>query len=101
MIGHYDKDGSVLSLEEWAKKFEDSTYKRIAETTLQDGQWVSTVWLGLDYSFGDGDPLIFETVIFKSAEDLDELDRARYPTLEATQAGHQAMVEKWESDASP
>jgi len=54
---YYDKDGSPLEMMDWAIKFDQPEYKRIAETSLPDGKWISTVWLGLDHSFGGG-PLL-------------------------------------------
>ena len=50
---------------------------------------VSTVWLGMDHSFGDGPPLIFETMVFGGELD-QECDR--YTTEEQAQQGHAAMV---------
>ena len=58
---YYDRQGNPLTLEEWAATFEArQDQKRVAETTLPNGRWVSTVWLGLDHAFSAGPPLIFE-----------------------------------------
>lgn len=90
---HYDKQGKVVPLMEWAKLMEDWDYRRI-------GLWkgkvyrVSTVWLGLDHNWGNGEPLIFETMVFKGKDSMD-LDMERYSTLEQAQGGHKAMVAKW------
>jgi hypothetical protein len=93
---YYDKDGTPIEkVEYWAKKYEEHGYKRVAETTLPDGTWVSTVWLGVDYNFGDGPPLIFETMVFSSQNELSELDLDRYATLAEAEAGHIAMVATW------
>jgi hypothetical protein len=78
---------------------------------------VSTVWLGIDHSFGQfrrlmGEshvPIIFETMIFAPGDvtiggedDLDEYQE-RYATEEAAQAGHDralaAVVEKLGPDS--
>lgn len=80
---------------EWAKDHSNLQYKRVAETMLPNGKWVSTVWLGLDHSFGDGPPLIFETMVFASKDDLQEEDCERYSTEAQAIAGHDAMVAKW------
>jgi hypothetical protein len=65
------------------------------ETTLPDGKWVSTVWLGIDHRFGgDGPPLIFESMVFSKAGG-DELDCKRFATLGDARTGHDAMVLKW------
>jgi len=37
--------------------------KRVAESLIS-GFWISTVFLGLDHSWGEGPPICFETMIF-------------------------------------
>lgn len=42
-----------------------SHWQRVAETTLPNHYWVSTVFLGLDHNFyDDGPPILFETMTF-------------------------------------
>ena len=96
-IRYYDKDGSPMEMMEWGdkKQINDPEYKRVAETTLTDGTWISTVWVGLDMQFGDGPPLIFETMVFLSKDNLDEQDMDRYSTLEEAMEGHDRMVKQW------
>lgn len=91
---YFDKYGKPLSLMEWGDLMGNIAYKRIAETTLPDGKWVSTVWLGLDHNWQYGRPLIFETMVFSKHGDGGELDMERYSTLEEAEAGHKKMVEK-------
>ena len=72
----------------WAKWFEDDSERRVALTEI-DGVSVSTVFLGLDHSFGGGTPILFETMIFGGEyDDYQE----RYHTLEEAQAGHEKAV---------
>ena len=53
---------------------------------------VSTVFLGIDYSFGEpGGPVLFETMIFWRGHELDEW-RERYRTRDEALAGHAAAV---------
>lgn len=52
-----------VDLMTWAKWFENADDRRIAETII-GGARVSTVFLGIDHSFGNGSPLLFETMIF-------------------------------------
>jgi len=52
---------------------------------------ISTVFLGIDHSFGDGPPLIFETMVFGGALD-QEMDR--YSTWDEAEGGHNAMMER-------
>lgn len=60
---------------------------------------MSTVWLGIDHSFGSGPPLIFETMVFSSKDDFHDLDCERYSTETQALAGHARMVEKWSVEA--
>lgn len=82
----------------------DMTQRRIAETTLPDGKWVSTVWLGLDHGAGCGPPLIFETMVFAPSRDgelRESLDCDRYATAAEAKAGHAEMVAKWSKGEQP
>ena len=99
-MGKYDRQGNPMTdVMEWGKLFEAPEYKRVAETTLSDGKWVSTVWLGLDHRYdGDGPPLIFETMVFPSHGKYVELDMDRYSTEEEAITGHEVMVRKWSKE---
>ena len=68
-------------------------YKKVAVTAIGERVRVSTVWLGLDHSFGltSKTPIIFETLVFGGPFDGD---MERYSTEEEALRGHQAMVEK-------
>jgi hypothetical protein len=93
---YYDRQGNAMTREEWATSYETrQDQKRVAETTLPNGRWVSTVWLGLNHQYGDGPPLIFETMVFPNQKDMGELDCDRYSTEAEALAGHAAMVDKW------
>ena len=51
---------------------------------------ISTVFLGLDHNYeDDGEPLIFETMVFGGPLDGEMV---RYSTWEAAEKGHAAMV---------
>ena len=95
MSEYYDRQGHpIATMQEWRRRRESE--RRVAETTLSDGKWVSTVWLGLDHSFGSGPPLIFETMVFdREKSGMSDLDCDRYSTEAEALAGHAAMVEKW------
>jgi len=89
-----------MSMLEWSAKFNDMDYKRVALDELPNGYRVSTVWLGLDHSFGGATPLIFETMVFP-ADGWGDEDCARYSTEAEAIDGHAAMVAKWTSAAHP
>lgn len=96
-VDYYDKEGRPITLLEWAHLFEDKAYCRIAEDTLDDGTWISTVWLGLDHGLGlSVRPLIFETMVFAGkARPASNLDQRRYSTLIDALLGHSEMVAEW------
>ena len=85
MSEFYGVDGKPISMEEWGMLRRDWGIKRVAETKL-GGVYISTVWLGMDHNYGDGPPIIFETMIFGGEHD-EYCDR--YATLEEAKAGHE------------
>jgi hypothetical protein len=92
-------DGNPITVDEWSRAFAD-TAARTIKTDLVDGALVSTVWLGLDHSFGDGRPMIFETMVFPNGVVGmgDYCDR--YSTKEEAIAGHAKAVE-WVKSGTP
>lgn len=108
-IGRYmlDADGRTpilaRDLFEWARWFEDSCgdeRRRVGQTYLADGAvMVSTVFLGLDHSFREGPPVLWETMVFVEVDPappnlkaLAESHVERYTSWEAARAGHEAVV---------
>jgi hypothetical protein len=61
----------------------------IAKDEPVPGVVVSTVLLGIDHSFGEAVPILFETMIFGG--DHDDYQR-RYHTRAEAEAGHQEAV---------
>lgn len=92
----YDPDGNPISDREVGPLMRDPERKFVAKTHVHEVE-VSTVWLGLDHSFGDGPPLIFETMVFGGPHDQY---CERWPTKEAAQAGHDRIV-AWLSQEGP
>src|SRR5258705_6138330 len=89
-----DDDGTTRPLPEgtYPTRFSMDD-KRVAETTVGE-LWVSTVFLGLDHSYLDGPPILFETMVFPSKSKGDFGDNLcwRYPTKVAAAAGHAFLV---------
>lgn len=85
---YYDKAGRQIDTAEWARLIEDVEARKVGLDMVADVR-VSTVWLGLDHGWGEGAPLIFETMVFGGA--LDE-ECVRYSTLDEAEAGHAAML---------
>lgn len=71
---------------EWSQPIEE---RRVGRDKAGD-YTVSTVFLGLDHQFGDGPPLLFETMVFGG--DSEECER--YTTYEEAVAGHRRWVKR-------
>ena len=86
----YKLDGHKVvrceNLLEWAHWFE--TADRCVKLTVQGDVWVSTVFLGLDHGWGEGPPVVFETMVFNPGSS----DMERYCTWEEAEEGHDRMV---------
>ena len=82
---YYDREGRPLDDPmKWAKLFSDPKYKVLQKTETR-GAVVSTVWLGLDHGWGEGPPIIFETIVFGGRCDGEMW---RYSTEEQARLGH-------------
>ena len=80
------------NLLQWGRWMEDPDNKLVALTEIDDLR-VATVFLGVNNQFNEGQPFLFESLVFKG-EQLDwEYDGARYRTWEEAKAGHDAIVE--------
>ena len=77
------------NLTEWSEWF-SANDRKVARDTVNESD-ISTVFLGLDHSFGEGPPLLFETLVFSGKLD-GEMDR--YSTWDEAIAGHAAMIER-------
>ena len=73
---------------EWAKWFE-KVDRSIKQTKITNEINVSTVFLGLDHSFGGPAPILFETMIFGGPHDQY---RERHTTYEEAEEGHLRAV---------
>lgn len=91
---YLDSDNHLVGTHEfleWARWFE-YTNRVVGWTQIVADVHVSTVFLGIDHRhFGDGPPIVFETMIFGGA--LDQ-DMWRYSSWDDAEAGHKAAVRK-------
>ena len=78
----------------WARWYA-SADRIIAKTSTQNGD-VSTMFLGIDHQWGDGLPLLYETMIFGGPEDGYQ---DRYTTRNEAVAGHAVAVALITKDA--
>jgi len=88
---YFDRAGRRIGRDEWATRFEDLAYKRIGYDEL-DGVVVSTVWIGMDMSYAERPPLIFETMVFSDRDTLSTLYCQRYATEEGASTGHREVA---------
>ena len=72
----YDRKGRPIPMEAWGPLHADKSYQVLAQHWVR-GWKVSTIWLGLDHSFGEGPPVIFETMIFAPKDEHAEEDAER------------------------
>lgn len=94
MAEYYILDGHTAvaaDMMTWARWLESSIdARRVAQDQVGDTR-ISTVFLGLDHSFGGGGPpLLFETMTFGPGDEECE----RCTTWEQAEAQHAAMVAK-------
>lgn len=95
MPEHYILEGKTVKpvpMMVWAHWLEKHWNARIikCEPITMDTA-VSTVFLGLNHQYGDGPPLLFETLVFGGTMD-GEMDR--YATYDEAVTGHAAMCER-------
>ncbi len=71
---HYiiDKDHrfhvvDLFAWAEWMEREDHAALVRVAETTCGP-YWISTIFLGLDHSFGEGPPVLWETMVFDQSK---------------------------------
>lgn len=79
---------------EWGQWFK-SANRHVAKTQISDDIDVSTVFLGLDHSFGEGSPILFETMVFGGKFDQE---MERYATWDEAEQGHKNWVKKVEKE---
>ncbi len=71
----------------WARWFEINRESRIVKRTKVKENEVSTVFLGLDHSFGASKPVLWETMVFPAC-----VISQRYSSEEDAIAGHDEIV---------
>lgn len=77
----------------WARWFERPGNKIVIRSYAPDVM-VSTVFLALDHGFGDGPPVLWETMVFCDGTCRDR-DSARYTSRYSALRGHVRMCKSW------
>jgi len=81
-----------VDLMTWAYWLEtNDRHVALTKTKLHD---ISTVFIGIDMSFCNGPPLVFETLVFDDAGAGD--DQWRYSSWDDAVTGHKAVVRRIE-----
>jgi len=113
---YFDKQGNPITMHQWSdlrheRVVDDygnitvdrmSDYARIGWQEFEGGIRVSTVWLGMDHGFGDGPPVLFETMIFSDHEKYPyNQAQTRYVTEEEASEGHRRTCNDVERGVRP
>jgi hypothetical protein len=101
---YYNMEGEPISRREGLKLFgDDPNLRRVAFTRIEEGEHVgveiSTVLLVINHQFGEGPPIIFETMVFHDGDGWRGEEQRRYSTKEEALAGHREIVAKITSGA--
>jgi hypothetical protein len=82
------------TVEEWHQLFTmraRNDQRRVALDKLPDGTLVSTVFLGIDHSMGEGPPILFETMV-RDPRTRQWADQTRCATWDEALAMHAAAL---------
>ena len=82
----------------WCQKHHDR--RSLGRTTIGKAL-VSTTFLGLDHSYGQGHPILWETMVFDPQEAGDSVYCERYTSREAAAQGHARVVAALLSGKTP
>lgn len=69
-----------------------ATHDRVVAKTEIGQKLLSTVFLAINHQWGDGPPLLFETIFFN--EEAECLEMQRYSTWAEAELGHMEWTEK-------
>jgi hypothetical protein len=86
-----DKTYRKCTTTEWSEQCQDmraSHTKHVGDDYIGEYR-ISTVWLGIDHQYGDGDPLLFETMVFDKKDEWNDCYTARYSTWDEAVKGHE------------
>jgi len=88
-----DEHGNPISepdIQAWAEYINNNENRVLAQDTVGN-QFISTVFLGINYGWNDEAPVIFETMIFTDG-DMSGEEQRRYTTREESLLTHAAIV---------
>lgn len=79
------------SAQDWARTLTQEK-RRVAKDEV-DGYLISTVFLGMDHRYGEGEPLLYETMVFGADGVGKECFMERYSTRKDALEGHKSITE--------
>ena len=95
-FGYYFLNGKnpvrCKDIKEWTIKFRKDSRNLVK--TEWDGLTISTVFLGINYQYEEGDLIIFETMAFRTPE-CEPISCERYSNWDDAIAGHIKMCRKF------
>lgn len=93
---YYLRDGSRTDAETWRSLQADPGYVQVRKTTLSNGRWISTIWLGIDQggAVSRDAPLFFESVVFDDATRRPLASVRHVSEADACEA-HRKLIEEW------
>lgn len=93
---YFLRDGTPTDAQTWRGLQGDAAYLQVEKTTLPNGRWISTIWLGIQYESppADGAPELFESVVF-DVDTQQPLTSVRHATEAEARAAHQRLVKEW------
>ena len=65
----------------------------LRQDRLGNDTLVSTVFLGLDHSYREGSPILWETMVFSTDPGVESQYQERYASKEEALAGHMRILE--------
>jgi hypothetical protein len=103
---YYDRQGTPMTLQQWAEKFEDAHYRHVARDVIGPDEpldpapliTVMTFWLGLNHDWRSDEPLIFETLVIGGEHDATGI---WYTAETQAREGHRRAVEELRAGRSP
>lgn len=98
-MAYRDRRGKVITRERWCELIEMPGYSQLWTRTFDETITISTIWLGMNHNFGQGEAMIFETQVFE-VQEFEEPARSvrqeRYATEEDALKGHFHLVAVFE-----
>ncbi|HVW50634.1 MAG TPA: hypothetical protein VHC91_09580 [Trinickia sp.] len=93
---YYLRDGTPTDANTWRELQGDASYAQVEKTTLPNGRWISTIWLGVQHESASdpGGLELFESVVF-DVDTQQPLASVRHATESEAREGHQRLVKEW------